>query len=149
MVVVDVVVVVDVGSRNQFVLGVDCWMWGRLQLRLVIGIYVHVGGWVYSVRIWLIGGVESWLVGWLGSCGGKLKIFLSSSLSAVIAAQVRVMLAMGAVHTRVIVRGRCLHVTSLAAKSISAPGRFTREQRSRVSFTCNISLRLLTTDFIR
>lgn len=63
------------------------------------------------------------MVGWLGSCGGKLKIFLSSSLSAVIAAQVRVMLAMGAVHTRVIVRGRRLHVTSLAAKSISAPGR--------------------------
>lgn len=98
--------------------------------------YICTCGWV---GLWCTDLTDWWggeLVGWLGSCGGKLKFFLSSSLSAVIAAQVRVMLAMGAVHTRVIVRGRCLHVTSLAAKSISAPGRFTREQRSRVSFTC-------------
>lgn len=87
---------------------VQAWVWDRVDLVAVQSVDWDWGG------LWKCGGVG----------GGGLNSFTRPhcSTSAVIAAQVRVTFALGAVHTRMVVRGRHLHVAALSAKSVDAPG---------------------------
>lgn len=127
-------------------------VWLVISLRMTndrplpTAIFTEMWGWVLFCSCFVdasCGGVDYQLVGelvvvgWLWCCGEcdlKLDFFRSSSLfmvhgSAVIAAQVLVRVAMGAVHTRMIVRGRCLHVTAFATKSVGATAKREEEER--------------------